>query len=153
MQLEHIFIFDLTPGFNGLDKGNCKTWVETFKLRDLVWLILNIWRYATKDKGGSPQRLSIYTLRMQIFLFDIFSSRHHYLSYRIEMVEASKLLPSNNAHDCCFLAVWNYEVVYAQYTQCQSFAVSQMVFYFIFPHAVWKHHSQILILLHYSKNL
>ena len=39
-----IFI-DLTPGFNGLGKDNCKTRQETFKFWDLVCLILEILRY------------------------------------------------------------------------------------------------------------
>ena len=41
----YIFILDLIPGFNGLDKDNCKTGQETFKVWDLVPLILEIWRY------------------------------------------------------------------------------------------------------------
>ena len=32
----YIFILDLTPGFNGLGKGNCKTQREPFKFGDLV---------------------------------------------------------------------------------------------------------------------
>ena len=32
--------------FNGLGKDNCKTRWETFKLWDLVWLILEIWWYS-----------------------------------------------------------------------------------------------------------
>ena len=32
----YIFILDLTPGFNGLGKGNCKTRRKTFKFWDLV---------------------------------------------------------------------------------------------------------------------
>ena len=38
----YIFILDLTPGFNGLGKDNCKTRRETFKIWYLVWLILKI---------------------------------------------------------------------------------------------------------------
>ena len=41
----YIFILDLTPGFVGLGKGNCKTRQETFKFWDLVRLILEILRY------------------------------------------------------------------------------------------------------------
>ena len=40
------FILNLTPGFNGLGKDNCKTSQELFKFCDLVWLILEILRYA-----------------------------------------------------------------------------------------------------------
>ena len=40
----YIFITDLTPGFNGLDKENCKTGRETFKLLYLVRLIPDVWR-------------------------------------------------------------------------------------------------------------
>ena len=35
----YIFILDLTPGFNGLSKDNCKKRWETFKFQDLVCLI------------------------------------------------------------------------------------------------------------------
>ena len=38
----YIFILNLTPGFNGLGKENCKTRWETFNLYDLVQLILEI---------------------------------------------------------------------------------------------------------------
>ena len=36
----YIFILDLTPGFNGLGKDNCKTRRETFQCSDLVRIIL-----------------------------------------------------------------------------------------------------------------
>ena len=36
----YIFILDLTPGFNGLGKGNCKTRRETLTFGDLVRFIL-----------------------------------------------------------------------------------------------------------------
>ena len=41
----YIFIHDLTPGFNGLGKDNCKKRWETFRFWDLVWLILEVWQY------------------------------------------------------------------------------------------------------------
>ena len=41
----YIFILDQTPGFSGLGKENCKTRRETFKLWDLVCIVLEIWRY------------------------------------------------------------------------------------------------------------
>ena len=41
----YIFILDLSPGFYGLDKDNCKTRWETFKFCNLVQLILEVWRY------------------------------------------------------------------------------------------------------------
>ena len=40
----YIFILDLTHGFNGLGKDNCKMRQETFKFWDLVWLILEVWQ-------------------------------------------------------------------------------------------------------------
>ena len=43
----YIFILDLTPGFNGLGKDNCKTTWEWFKFWDLVHLILEILRYIS----------------------------------------------------------------------------------------------------------
>ena len=36
----YIFILNLTPGFNGLGRYNCKARQETFKLGDLVRFIL-----------------------------------------------------------------------------------------------------------------
>ena len=39
---DYIFILDLTLGFNGLAKDNCKITQETFKFWDLVVLILEI---------------------------------------------------------------------------------------------------------------
>ena len=48
----YIIILDLTPGFNGLGKDNCKTRRETFRFGDLVRLILDIdgscWYLGTK---------------------------------------------------------------------------------------------------------
>ena len=40
-----IVILDLTPGFSGLGKDNCKTERETFEFWDLVWLILDVCWY------------------------------------------------------------------------------------------------------------
>ena len=40
-----IFIPDLTPGFNGLGRDNCKMSRETFTFCDLVRLTLEIWQY------------------------------------------------------------------------------------------------------------
>ena len=42
----YTFIFDLTPGFNGLGKDNCKTRQKSFKLCNLMRLMLNILRYV-----------------------------------------------------------------------------------------------------------
>ena len=41
----YIFILNLTPGFNGLGRVNCKMRRESFKCWDLVRLILEILRY------------------------------------------------------------------------------------------------------------
>ena len=41
----YIFIVDFSPGFNILYKDNCKTRRETFKVWDVVWLIVEIWQY------------------------------------------------------------------------------------------------------------
>ena len=45
----YIFILDLTPGFNGLGKDNCKTRWKTFKCSDLVRFILEVWWYCQLD--------------------------------------------------------------------------------------------------------
>ena len=42
----YIFILYLTPGFNELGKDKRKARRETFKFRDFVKLILEIWRYT-----------------------------------------------------------------------------------------------------------
>ena len=44
----YIFILNLTPGFNGFGKYDCKTRWESFKFWDLVRLILDILRYVNK---------------------------------------------------------------------------------------------------------
>ena len=46
----YIFILNLTPGFNGLSEDNCTRIQETFKLWDLVWLILEVLRYLQNSK-------------------------------------------------------------------------------------------------------
>ena len=48
----YIFIIDLTPGFNGLDKDNYKSRQHTFKFRDLV-------RLMSKFNYPSPYRIDI----------------------------------------------------------------------------------------------
>ena len=40
----YIFILQLSVGFNGLRRCNCKTRRETFKFWDSVRIILDIWR-------------------------------------------------------------------------------------------------------------
>ena len=40
----HIFILDLTPGFNVLGKTNCKMRRQTFDFSDVLHLILEVWR-------------------------------------------------------------------------------------------------------------
>ena len=53
---------DLTAGFNGLGKDNCKTRRETFQFRDLVPLILNNWRYFSERAW--QELIDEYTSRM-----------------------------------------------------------------------------------------
>ena len=43
----YIFILDLTPGFNGLGKDNCKTRRESFTFWSLLRLIFEILRYIS----------------------------------------------------------------------------------------------------------
>ena len=42
----YIFILDLTHGFNGLGKGNCKMKWEIFSFWDLVCLVIEVWQYS-----------------------------------------------------------------------------------------------------------
>ena len=53
----YIFMLDFSPGYNGLGKVNCKTRQETFKFRDLVQLILEIWLQSFRTHC-SPLRIS-----------------------------------------------------------------------------------------------
>ena len=57
-----MFISDLRPGFNGLGKNNYNARGETFKFWDLVWLILEIWRYMFLNiYGGKSDDDSLQT--------------------------------------------------------------------------------------------
>ena len=42
----HMFILDLTSGFNWLHKCKCKTKRETFKCLNLVRLLIQVWHYV-----------------------------------------------------------------------------------------------------------
>ena len=46
----YIFILDLTRGFNGLGKDNCKMRRESMNLLDLLCLILEVWGYQYCSK-------------------------------------------------------------------------------------------------------
>ena len=60
----YVFMLDLTPGFNGLGKDNCKTRREAIKFSDLVQLILEVWWHffifqhwdGTSSWNPSPRR-------------------------------------------------------------------------------------------------
>ena len=56
----YIFIFDLTHGFNGLDKDHSKTRRETFKFGDLVRLKLEILRYIFPVKTHKTSRKYVF---------------------------------------------------------------------------------------------
>ena len=43
----YIFILDLTPGFNGLIKDNCRSRRKSFEFWDLVWLIKEVLWYLS----------------------------------------------------------------------------------------------------------
>ena len=67
----YIFILDLTPGFNGLGKGNCKTRRESFEFGDLVWLILEILWYSFKIIRSYPHLPWINELSWIFFLTQV----------------------------------------------------------------------------------
>ena len=69
----YIFILDLTPGFNGLDKGNCKARQETFKFWNLVWLYLTVVYFSV---------LSLFPL-----------TSHHVVSWQLSWPNKSRFLP------------------------------------------------------------
>ena len=76
--LNYIFILDLTPGFNGLSKDNCKTRQEKFKFWGLVRLVLEVFTVCMlaypewhrqqqkgyKQPGRAPPILKIYFLEI-----------------------------------------------------------------------------------------
>ena len=60
----YIFILNLTPGFNGLGKDNCKTSRETLMFGDWVRLILENWRYINKKTYEQKQKTQIWFILM-----------------------------------------------------------------------------------------
>ena len=48
----YIFMLDLTPDFNVLEKDNCKTRWESFKFWNFVHLILEILQYVASVASG-----------------------------------------------------------------------------------------------------
>ena len=113
----YIFILDLTPGFNGLGKDSGKTRWQTFKLRNLVWLILEVWQYwvcyyadytlfmhtslTTKSDG---QRLTAVVCHMM---------DHVEVTWFIEMIK----IFSFRDMMCLLLQFWQYWVrYYVDYT-------------------------------------
>ena len=64
----YIFILDLTPGFNIMHKDNCKTRWETFKLEDLVRLILEIWWYQILIRSVAYPRRGLACWRLVALL-------------------------------------------------------------------------------------
>ena len=52
-----MFIIDLTCGFNGFGKDNCKTRQEKFKFWNLVRLILEIWWYIRLCESWCPGKV------------------------------------------------------------------------------------------------
>ena len=76
----YIFIIDLTPGFSGLGKDNCKTRRETFKFWDLVHLVLEILQHyyqtTTQHNKSWPMIPGIYsTWTMTRLLFVTMSNQ------------------------------------------------------------------------------
>ena len=56
----YIFILDLTPGFNGLSKDNCKMRWEIFKFWHLMRLISEVWRYIVLFGSTDVVRITTY---------------------------------------------------------------------------------------------
>ena len=53
----YVFILNLTPGFNGLSKGNCKTRRDTFKFLNLVRLVSEVWLFSIDT--GEPEAMTL----------------------------------------------------------------------------------------------
>ena len=80
---KYIFLLDLTPGFNGMGKYNCKTKRETFELLDLVCLMIEVWQWFLflfdDNKITWTYPLHLY----QYFHLDLFSYIWFYHSVMI----------------------------------------------------------------------
>ena len=58
---KYTFILDLTPGFSGLGRGNCKTRRQSFKFWDLVQSIFAVvwWQFAHLNEHNDTVRSSM----------------------------------------------------------------------------------------------
>ena len=64
----YIFILYLTPGFNRLGKGKCKTRWESFRSWYLVRLILEILQYFTRFCPRTPSLSSLLVCNMTSYV-------------------------------------------------------------------------------------
>ena len=76
----HIFILDLTPGFNRLGKDNCRTILEIFKFWDLARLILEVYGSYRQSRVFLRARWLIFidvyfvVISVNLFVHDIHSN-------------------------------------------------------------------------------
>ena len=103
----YIFIPDLTPGFNGLGRDNCKMRQESFKFCDLVHIILQILRYfflaastAFLSDSQPPKRkaLAMYPICLSYFVlyyrfYGISSLQHPQHSCRTVSLRSGRRWP------------------------------------------------------------
>ena len=79
----YIFILNLTPGFNVLSEDNCNRIQETFKLWDLVRLILEVLRWA-QAYWCLKNKAAYYRQHFQeIVSIHVYSKRYRYLEKQI----------------------------------------------------------------------
>ena len=90
----YIIILELTPGFNGLCKGNYKTWQETFKFWDLVYLILDILRYFPFGASTNTSIKSAWSKKLKVTIW--FVQKRWNVVHTLE-----SLLFCTNLQCCC----------------------------------------------------
>ena len=96
----YIFILDLTPGFIGLGKDNCKARQEAFQFGDPVRLILENLRYTYPSYTLSFCHRWEYTrLTNPWYIYQTFHTMHHF---------------NRNVHKCMLQngALWEIELVH-----------------------------------------
>ena len=67
----YIFILYLTLGFNGMDKGNCKTRRKKIKHLNLVGLMLEVWWYVSKGYSSQKHTMQYNIMTWLSFFFNL----------------------------------------------------------------------------------
>ena len=113
----NIFIFDLTPGFNGLDKGIFKTRWETSKLSYLVRLILEIWSYHSNIFWEWLYFFSIY---LQLVARVHLPKNHKEIKENLTKHLVANILQTN-LWPAAIVAIWLHEIIESHVDSLRSF--------------------------------